>query len=466
MRNSLRGQLLAWVLGPLAFLAALNATLSWGSARAAANLVTDRALLASARSIAEQARSEDGVAQVTVPPAAIEMFDTGEGDFVYYAVTDTEGRLLAGVAGLSSLLQNASGHAAGTEVEFRGRRLRAVMLDHPMAGPGPGTNAHVVVGLSLRSRDALSRHLWLLGMVQQLGLIAAAGLFMLFGLKRGLSPLLQLRDAVRKRPATSLEPLEMNAVQTELQPLVTAINQQMKLVELQLAAQHRFVINAAHQLRTPLTLLSVQATYALRRAGTAEGRDTLEAMRASTGQLSRLAGQLLTLSRAEPGSRRPRAEAIALDRLAARVLDGFVQAALEKRIDLGFDAPSPAWVTGDATLIGELLSNLVDNALRYCSAGNVVTVSVARHDGMARLAVRDNGPGVPPSEMECIFERFYRVPGATPEGSGLGLAIVKEVAQAAGGGVTARQAPGGGLLIEVDLPGGREPLGGEALKAG
>lgn len=466
MRNSLRGQLLAWVLGPLAILAAVNATLSWGSAREVANLVTDRALLASARSIAEQAGSEDGVAQVTVPPAAIEMFDTGEGDFVYYAVTDTEGRLLAGVAGLSSLLEKAGGPTAGAEVEFRGRRLRAVMLDHPMAGPGPGTKARVVVGISLQSRDALSRHLWLLGLVQQLGLIATVGLFMLFGLKRGLSPLLRLRDVVRRRPATSLEPLDMSAVQTELQPLVTAINQQTRRVEQQLAAQHRFVINAAHQLRTPLTLLNVQATYALRVADTVEGRDTLEAMRASTGQLSRLAGQLLTLSRAEPGSRRLRAEAIALDRLAARVLDGFVQAALEKRIDLGFDAPSTTWVTGDATLMGELLSNLVDNALRYCSVGDIVTVSVARDGDIARLAVRDNGAGVPPGEMDYLFERFYRVPGAIPEGSGLGLAIVKEVAEAAGGSVRARQAPGGGLLIEVDLPGGGEPVGRETLKAG
>ena len=460
MRLSLRSQLLAWVLGPLGLLAAINATLSWVSARDAANLVTDRTLLASARSIAEQAHREDGVTEVIVPPAAIEMFDTGEGDFVYYAVTDAGGRLLAGVPGLSGLVGVSLKVGPGdSEVEFRGRRLRIVTVDHPMAGSGNETR--VVVGVSLRSRDALLRHLWLVGLGQQLALIAAVGLSMAFGLKRGLDPLLRLRDAVRERSATSLDPLETDAVQTELQPLVSAINQQMKRVRQQLAAQHRFVANAAHQLRTPLTLLNVQATFALRRSGTAEGRDTLEAIRTSTQRLSRLAGQLLTLSRAEPGSRRPRNTMIDLEELAARILDGFAEAALAKDIDLGLDPRSTAVVTGDATLMGELLANLVDNALRYCSAGDTVTVSVDQHAGMACLSVQDSGPGVPTEELERIFERFHRVPGAIPDGSGLGLAIVKEVALAAGGGVVARPSPGGGLLVEVRLPQGigtaREP---------
>ena len=367
MAHSLRAQLLAWVLGPLALLAAVNATASWFSARRAADLVTDRTLLASARSIAEQIGIEDGLVQLVVPPAALEMFDTGEGDFFYYAASGSDGQLLAGVSGLPAVDRKTSGDdPAPTEALFRGRRLRLLALDHALAGPGLADGATVVVGVSLLSRDALARHLWLIGFGQQLALIVAAGLLMALGLKRELAPVLRMRDAVLGRPSTSLEPLDPGALQAELQPLVIAINQQMARVQKQLAVQHRFVSNAAHQLRTPLTLLNVQATYALRSRGTAEITDVLEAIRASTRQLSRLAGQLLTLSRAEPGSRRPRADSIDLGRLAARVLESFAEPALARDIDLGLDVSRPAFATGDATMLGEALANLVDNAIRYC----------------------------------------------------------------------------------------------------
>lgn len=455
MRHSLRAQLLGWVLVPLLLLAAMNATASWISARDAANLVTDRTLAASARSIAEQAIVEDELIQVVVPPAALEMFDTGSGDFVYYAVTDGAGRLLAGTADLPGWTRARPGSGPSSqEAVYRDRPLRLLALDHPIAGPGLRAEVTVVLGTTLNSRNALLMHLWLVGFGQQLALIVTAGLFMLLGLRRGLAPLLRLRDAVLARPSTSLEPLEAGAVQAELQPLVAALNRQIERVQRQLAAQHRFVTNAAHQLRTPLTLLNVQATYARRQLGTAEQEAALTAIQASTQQLSRLSGQLLTLSRAEPGSRRDRADLVDLGALARRVLGDLAEGALVKGIDLGFEEATSANVRGDATMLGELLVNLVDNALRYCPTGSSVTVTVAvRRDGeVVVLSVRDDGPGVPPGELERIFERFYRAPGTQADGSGLGLAIVREVAVAAGGDVLARGADGGGLVVEVRLP--------------
>ncbi|WP_131196922.1 sensor histidine kinase [Lichenihabitans psoromatis] len=453
MRHSLRAQLLGWVLVPLLLLAALNATASWISARAAADLVTDRTLAASARSIAEQATVEDDLIQVVVPPAALEMFDTGSGDFVYYAVMDGAGRLLAGTADLPrwSKIDPSSGSAA-KEVVYRDRPLRLLMLDHPIAGPGLRASVTVVLGTTLNSRNALLLHLWAIGFGQQLALIVAAGLFMLLGLRRGLAPLLRLRDAVLARSSTSLEPLEAGAVQAELQPLVAALNRQIERVQRQLAAQHRFVTNAAHQLRTPLTLLNVQATYARRQLGTAEQDAALAAIQASTQQMSRLSGQLLTLSRAEPGSRRARSDLVDLGTMARRVLDDVAEGALAKGIDLGLDEAMSATVRGDATMLAELLVNLVDNALRYCPKGSTVTVVVRRDGETALCSVQDNGPGLPPSEWERIFERFYRAPDTQAEGSGLGLAIVREVATAAGGTVLARRMEGGGLVVEVRLP--------------
>ena len=452
MARSLRRQLLAWVLVPLALLAAFNARDSWVEARDAANLVTDRTLAASARSIVEQVQVEDDQIQVLVPPAALEMFDIGAGDFVYYAVRDGEGRLLAGSADLPQWRRDGTtGRPASIEAGYRDRPLRLLALDHPLVGPRLKASVTAVVGVTLGGRDSLLRRLWLAGFGQQLALIVTAGLFMAYGLKRSLAPLLGLRDTVLLRPGNSLQPLDTGAVQAELQPLVVAINQQMARVEKQLAAQHRFVTNAAHQLRTPLTLLNVQATFALRHRGLPEEGAALSAIQASTTQLSRLAGQLLTLSRAEPGSRRERNDTIDLGALARHVLKGFAEPALAKGVDLGFEERKAALVQGDATMLGEMLVNLVDNAIRYCPPRSTVTVIVDRRKDVALLIVQDDGLGLPEGEHERVFERFYRVLGTGGDGSGLGLAIVREVAETAGGSVSAIEMAGGGLSIEVRL---------------
>ena len=453
MAPSLRLQLLAWVLTPLALLAGVNAAMGYRTARDTADLVIDRMLVASARTIAEETRSEDGLLQATVPPAALEMFDTGTGDFIYYRVTDGVGHLLAGVADLP-LRPRRHGEPSGRSYEevYRGRPMRFVALVHDLAGPGLDVDVTVVVGSSLGGRNALVRHLWLSGFGQQMALLVTTGLFMVFGLKRGLAPLLRLRDEVRTRAPTNLDLLEPSTVQTEIRPLVTAINQQTARVRAQLAAQHRFVTNAAHQLRTPLTVLNVQATYALRRIGTDDQAAALVAIQVGVAQMSRLAGQLLTLSRAEPGSRRQRDDKIALGRLASRVLEDFAARALSKGIDLGLDVRSPAVVVGDETMLGEMLANLVDNAVRYCPTGSSVTLLVDRDGKTAILRVQDNGPGIPAGEEDRIFERFYRIIGAEEPGSGLGLAIVREVAETAGGTVRARRSQEGGLAVEVRLP--------------
>lgn len=451
MRGSLRLQLLAWVLVPLAGLAAVNAVTGYRTAKETADLVADRMLIGSARVIAEATRSEDGQLQAVVPPAALEMFDTGEGDFVYYRVIDGAGRLVAGAADLP-LPPDGPEDIDSYEADYRGRPMRFYALDHALAGPGPSGVFTVVVGSSLKGRDALVRRLWLGGLGQGLALLATAGVFMAFGLKRGLAPLLRLRDEVRARPSASLEPLAPEAVQGEVRPLVDAINGYIGRVKAQMAAQHRFVTNAAHQLRTPLAVLNLQATAAMRHSGEADRAAALGALQVGVGQMSRLAEQLLTLSRAEPGGRRPRDDRVVLGELARRVLDGFAAPAMDKGIDLGLDERSiGVAAAGDETMMGEMLVNLVDNALRYCPPGSCVTVVVDQEDGEAVLAVVDDGSGLPPGEEDRVFERFYRVAGTEAAGSGLGLAIVKEVAETAGGKVAARRPAGGGLAVEVRL---------------
>lgn len=202
MNLSLRFQLLAWVLVPLALLAGINAATGYRNALQMADLVADRMLIGSARAIAEEAHVEDGQLQVDVPPAAIEMFDAGEGDFVYYRVIDAKGRLAAGAADLP-LPPDGPEDIDSYEDLYRGRPMRFYALDHTLAGPGLREVVTVVVGASLHGRDAMVRRLWFSGLAQGLTLLATAGVFMIFGLKRGLAPLIRLRDEVRARPTAS-----------------------------------------------------------------------------------------------------------------------------------------------------------------------------------------------------------------------------------------------------------------------
>jgi two-component system sensor histidine kinase TctE len=325
-------------------------------------------------------------------------------------------------------------------------------LNHPVVGLPNDGEISVTVAITHNSQFALRRRLWLDDLTKQLVLVLLAGLVTILGLQRGLAPVLRLRDAVRARGRDRLDPLAASMVQTELRPLVAALNDHMERVQNQMAAQRRFVANAAHQLRTPVALISTQASVAAREHDAARRDEALEALRGSTRQMSRLASQLLTLSRAEPGSRRPRKDVIDLADTAREVLEGQAEEALRRGIDLGLDANGPVVVKGDGTMLREMLVNLVDNAIRYTRENGSVTVSVGKADDVAVLTVEDSGPGIPHAEREQVFERFYRVLGTEGEGSGIGLAIVREVVDGSGGSVTLGDAPGQGLLVTVKLP--------------
>lgn len=445
--SSLRLQLLAWVVLPLTALATVNLWTSQRNALATADLVTDRMLVGSARAIAEQVAMADGVLDAIIPPAAIEMFDTGDRDSVYYRVETANGRLLTGYPDLPEAPQSGS-----IEASYRDHPLRLATLSHAVIGAGADSPIKVTVGITLAGHDAMVKRLWLTAFAQQLALVAIAGVFVLLGLRRGLAPLIRLRDAVRSPDRSDLDPVEVPGAQSEIRPLIDALNAYMERVRAQMAAQRRFIANAAHQLRTPLALLSTQASYALRESAVDQRQEALVALQASSGRLARLAEQLLTLSRAEPGSRRPRADRIDLTEAARQVLETHAPTAIIRNIDLGLEEDGPVPVVGDGTMLREMIVNLVDNALRYTPAGGTVTVKLAAIGREGMLMVTDTGPGIPAEERAQVFERFYRMAGAAEEGSGLGLAIVREVIENAGGSVTLGDAAAGGLKVEVRLP--------------
>jgi two-component system sensor histidine kinase TctE len=458
MRRSLRLQLLLWLLIPLAGVVVTNTWFTYRDAQQTATIVTDRTLLASARTMAERLQTSDGKIEAVIPPAALEMFETEFHDRVYYRVAhadagDREQALLAGydlplpestVPLLTSLAYGAP---------YRDQPLRLVAIRQPIPGAG-AESALIIVGETLRARDHMARELWLDSLLQQALLGVIVAVCALFGLQRGLRPLLRLREEVLARRPDELKPFSGAGVQGELQPLVQALNQYMERLRAQIAAQQRFLANAAHQLRTPLTILATQAAYASRSRNLAEKDEALEAIHGSAQGMARLANQLLTLSRVEPGDDAGGHDLVDLVAVARKALEGQVNHALAKGMDLGFDpAPGNAAVRGDPTLLQEMVVNLVDNALRYTPAGGVVTVGIEAAPSAWRLSVRDNGPGIPPAERVRVLDRFYRVLGNEAEGSGLGLAIAREIAEGSGGSITLDAgADDRGLLVTIVLP--------------
>jgi two-component system sensor histidine kinase TctE len=269
-----------------------------------------------------------------------------------------------------------------------------------------------------------------------------------------VAPLKRLRAVVRARGANDLTPIDSTAVPREVAPLIDAINahtaRQRELSE----AQVRFVANASHQLKTPLTVLRAQADHALMQTELEPMRELVERLHQTTDATGRMVGQLLALARSEAGAAADDS-AVELNELAHDATFDLLPMARGRRIDLGFEAAdAPVRVRGEPVLLRELVTNLVHNAITYTGEHGKVTVGVALHDGQPTLTVIDNGPGIAPAERARVLERFYRAPGAPAQGSGLGLAIVNEICGRHGARLALEGAPGGssGLCVRVEWP--------------
>jgi two-component system, OmpR family, sensor histidine kinase TctE len=461
LSQSLRVQLLAGLLIPLAAIVFVNLSLARHNALEMADIVLDHSLFLSASAIADHVQAHGHGFDVYIPPFALGELRSPENDITYYRVNSPSGKLLAGYSDIPLLPSPPLG--AGPRYEdlvFHGARVRFVAIRQLVFAGHAALGAHIVVGETLRARDAMVRTLERQAAVQQGVLALIAALLAWLGLRRDLAPLVRLGKEVKKRAPGDLAPLPAAVVQRELRPFVTALNEHLAQQRQQIEAQRRFAANAAHQLRTPLTLLRMQADYALRETETEKRSGAIQAITATTDRMTRLAKQLLRLSEAESQLPAARREPVDLVVLARDVLEGYVGIALSRDIDLGFEATSAEAILslGDPTMVRELMLNLVDNALRYVPAGGVVTVAISQDADMCLLRVEDNGPGIPAAERGLVFERFYRILGSGADGSGLGLAIVKEIVDSSGGTITLGDPKfGSGLVVEVRLRRFKEP---------
>lgn len=434
MAGSLRIRLLVWMIVPVTVILGVSLGLSFTSARRHATAILERQILASARMIAEQTRFRDGAICVLVPPAALELFSTDSHDEVAWAVFDRSSALIAGFPGLD--LPNP---LPGTfdrfylPTQFRDERMRAVVLHQPVISPDGTEPVTVMLGETLETRDAMVRSLWLRGFLEQAALVVAATATIWIGITRELRPLLRLRRAVLARQAGGFEPFAAAEVQTEIRPLVQALNDHMERLGLHLQRQRRFLDSSANQMRTPLAVLKTQVALARRSRGPAETAEVLREIDATLTATSRVTSQLLTLGRITHDRAQLALEAVDLAALVRSVAGGFAPRALDAGVELAVEGDRTCPVTASAILLREAVANLVDNAVVHAGAGALATLSLTREGDMAVLVVSDTGRGIGAADRARLFRRFVRGDGATGGGSGLGLAIVAEIAAVFGG---------------------------------
>ena len=283
-------------------------------------------------------------------------------------------------------------------------------------------------------------------MLPQFVILPLAVLLVWLALARGIKPLHQLEERIRRRSPDDLSPLDDKAVPLEVAPLVSSVNDLLTRLKDSMATEKRFLADAAHQLKTPLAGLRMQADLAQREGtSTDELKRSLQQIGRASIRATHTVNQLLALARAEGSGAQMAIFPCDLARLTMEVIQDSLHRALDKRIDLGYDGAEPGSngiaLDGNPTLLKELIRNLVDNAINYTPSTQdqpgVITARVFAENetGSVVLQVEDSGPGIGESERDLVFQPFYRTLGTDADGTGLGLAIVQEIARRHGADV-------------------------------
>jgi two-component system sensor histidine kinase TctE len=442
--RSLRRLLLGWLIGPLLFLIVVASMFSYLVATRATNGAYDRSLLDPVLAFAQNVKVENGAARLDLPQRAQEVLLVDESDRLYYQILGPKGELVAGVSGLPRPeLMPPVNKPLFYDGAYLGQPVRVAALQ-------------IEGGVLIQTAETLvkrNREVWeiLAGELLPSILVALAAILVVwFGVRRGLAPLERLREQIAARTPRDLSAMEQTRVPAEVQPVVAALNRLLQRLQEANEAQHRFLADAAHQLRTPLAGLRMQLELANRQGmSESELKEAIASMLRATERAGHLANQLLALARADSASQVRALKPVDLQDVAKDIMRGWVHRAFARGIDLGFEL-EPAMTQGDAFLLGELLTNLIDNAVKYTPPGGRVTVRTRTEPGCAVLEVEDSGLGIAPEERQRIFERFYRAQGMAGEGAGLGLAIVSEIARLHGAKLEVLDpAVGGGTLMRV-----------------
>src|SRR5450830_154526 len=433
--QSLRKKILLWLLLPMLALITIDSSILFRVGMHFQRTEFDHELSDTAYDISQLVSSPANTqGSLELNDDLREAMLTAQDDKMYYSIINLKGEIIGGDHVLKLLLPAKTEEDKSTyfvNAPVANEPARVAVLFTTIVVHGKPQPVFIQVAETLNKRDQLTKNILIAIIVPQLFLLLTASLLIWLGTGRGLLPLSELQQALSQRMPRDLSPVKLSSVPSEMQVLLDSVNFLLLKLNNVLESQNRFVADAAHQLRTPLAGMQAQIELIQNETDPTEIKQGLKRVANSVHQLSHLVSQLLMLARNQPEVVRA-VDLVEVDikHLAQEVTIDSVPNAYQQNIDLGFESDvDEAWIEGEPKRLREMLHNLLDNAIRYSGAGSKVTVKVMANADTVILSVEDNGPGIPASEYERVFERFYRIIGTKQEGSGLGLAIVLEIAQ-------------------------------------
>ncbi len=441
-QRSLFGEILDWMLTPLLLLWPISLVLTWLVAQSIAGKPFDRALEYNVGALAQLITTSKQHAQFVLPLPARELLRADDNDTVYYQVLGSDGEYLSGEKDLPAPPDDEKvpvGEVRMRDAEYQGVDLKVaymwVRLDPPLTRP-----ALVQVAETVDKRSVLATEIVKGVMLPQFVVLPLAVLLVWLALAQAIKPLNRLEERIRARSPDDLSPLDVEAVPLEVVPLVSSVNDLLLRLKDSIATQKRFLADAAHQLKTPLAGLRMQADLAQREGANAEDlKQSLRQIGRASIRATHTVNQLLALARAESSGSVLGHQTHDLARLVMDVVRDCVPRAMDKSLDLGYEGAQPGSdgvaLSCNATLLKEMVRNLLDNAINYTPSlperPGVITarVLVDPFSKVLVVQVEDSGPGIPLAERELVFQPFYRALGTEADGSGLGLPIVLEIAR-------------------------------------
>lgn len=455
MKLSLRRRLMLILLSVTAVIWLLSAYTSYRDTRHEINELFDAQMAQSARTLLSVAGHEL-IELSGAPPDNTHIHFTGETRFTagghqyehklaYQLWQQPENKLLLrSFSAPETVLSDKPNGYSERQIEEQSWRVFTLVDEN--------TGFQVQVGESMAIREELSGAIALRTGMPLLLALPLLALLISIGITRSLKPLQKLTETVADRAPDNLEAVDERHAPAEIRPLVQALNTLFQRLAETFENERRFTADAAHELRTPLAAIKVQAQVALRSQDEAKQQQALEMVLAGVERASRLIEQLLTLARLDPESALAQSERFDLDELAEEVLAGFAGEAAVKGIELDLTSGPECLVTGERESLAILLRNLLDNAIRYTPNEGRVELSIQRLEDSVRLRIGDSGPGIENEQRERIFNRFYRLAGQETTGSGLGLSIVKRIAELHQADIRLARSHLGGLEVELHFP--------------
>jgi two-component system sensor histidine kinase TctE len=453
--RSIRRRLFALLLVPSVLVLAAGTLGDYFTAVTPLNEAYDQSLIDGALAVAANVRmDENDRPKLTLPPEAVAILRADSSDSIYYRVSDSKGRFIAGDATLPEAPRSGTNPS----------RANAHYLDEPIrvVSYRTYTNAGMLtisVAETTRKRDGMRTHILSSALAvdfMELGIVLAV---IGIGVRLALSPLREVQEQIAQRSGRDLAPLPLDRVPVEIRSIVDTLNRLLVMLGESASAQRRFLESAAHQLRTPLTGIQAQLELMAADEREASKRQRLTLILDAARRVTHTTQQLLTLARSdEAANLRWELVDVSLPAIVESIVADRVATADRAGVDLGAEI-RPASVRGVGWLLSEAVGNLANNAIAHSPAGTQVTVRCGVHEGAPFVEVTDSGVGIPPEERDRVLERFVRGSNARGSGSGLGLAIVREVAQLHGATLSIDAGPNGkGTSVTLRFPALSAPL--------